>query len=177
MGHPRIVSGLLLMVLLAANSANAVDWNRVKLDWHRSNSWPEPFRYTDRQSVRSAWAIQQAKGWRIETTLGAHHFDIKTNELTAAGSAKLYWILSHAPPANRTVYIVRAREIDTTEIRVDSVQQTVAKMLPEGSLPAVVRTINAAPSTRGDYLDKVWEQRNATIPAPVLPREADPSGG
>lgn len=153
-------------------------WHRFHLDTERNNVWPEPFRYADRQSVKSHWTPYIAKGWQVETTLTQHHFDPESMMLNTAGEAKLRWILTAAPEQRRTIFVLHGETPNITETRVDVVQQAVTRMLPSGPLPAVVRTYvepgGMTPS--GDYQNNIWKKSYEGIKPPVLPAGTAGSG-
>ncbi len=149
-------------------------WHRFHLDAERNNAYPEPFRYADRQIVRSHWAPYIAKGWQVETTLTAHHFDPDTALLNSAGEDKLRWILTAAPEQRRAIFVVHGENERVTESRVDVVQQAVTRMLPSGPLPSVIRTYlePAGITPTGEYQNNIWKKSYEGIQAPTLPAAA-----
>lgn len=171
---------LLVTSLLSLQTASA-DWHsfvaRMKVDWHRNNAWPEPFRYGDRQTVYAAFAAQTAKGWQTQNTIGDVHFDPESNKLTSAGVAHVYSVLVNSPPQHRMVFVQQAFDEATTEKRLDEVQQTVARMMPGRAMPAVVRTDGPAATGKATYPDMVNQKFNSSITPPVLPSASSlPSG-
>lgn len=153
-------------------------WHQTHLDWERNNAWPEPFRHMDRQALRNSWTPYVNKGWQIETTLTARHFNAETQALNSAGEAKVRWIATSAPNQRRTIFVVRGESQDVTETRVDIVQQAVTRVLPTGTMPAVVRTYRdpsgIIPS--GDYQNQIWKKAMSGIREPVLPGAAGGGG-
>lgn len=145
--------------------------------WLRNNSWPEPFLTQDRQAVRAPFAVMVEKGWQIQNTLGDHHFDAETQQLTRAGELHLKWIVQQTPENRRTVFVLRGHNEASTTIRVDTVQQAVAQFQPRGSLPAVVQTNNAPPASPAEYVHDVNEKAIKARPAPALPAATGVSGG
>ena len=170
---------LLVTSLLSLPTASA-DWHsfvaRMKLDWHRNNAWPEPFRYMDRQTVNAAFAAQTAKGWQTQNTIGDVHFDPESNKLTSAGVAHVYNVLVNSPPQQRMVFVQQGFDEQTTEKRLDEVQQTIARMMPGRAMPAVVRTDGAPASGKATYPDMINQKFNSAITSPVLPAASAPSG-
>lgn len=144
-------------------------WNRVHVDWHRNNAWPEPFQTNDRQAVRVMLAAQTEKAWQLQTTLGNQYFDPETQQLNAAGQRQLYWIVSQAPESHRTVRVLRGHNDQATQVRMQDVERTMALMLNDGPYPAVVQSDLVPPAANGDRLDKMWEMRKNAVNAPALP--------
>lgn len=143
--------------------------HRIKADWIYNNVWPDQFIPHDRQMVRAPFAIMIDKGWQLQNTLGDHHFDVETQQLTRAGELHLRWIITQAPENRRTVFVLRGHNEAATDVRIDTVQQTIANIQPHGALPAVVQTSVAPPSSPADYVDAVNQKATKAQPAPVLP--------
>lgn len=162
----------LASLFLCVGSARAdwhAFWNRVHLDWHRNNAWPEPFQTLDRQTTWSHIMAYEVKGWQMENTLTDAHFDPETQAITSAGQAKLWWIITQQPIERRTVFVLLNQDERTTSIRVDSVQQAITRFLPHGPLPQVVRTSEAPITMPGSYAGDIFTKANESRPAPVLP--------
>jgi hypothetical protein len=176
---------ILCMALLAASllpiCTASADWNSfwygVKVDWHRNHAWPEPFRYGDRQSVYAAMAAQTAKGWQLQNTVGDVHFDADSHKLTRAGEAQIYQVLVNSPPQRRVVFVQQAFDEETTEMRMDAVQRTIARMMPGRPMPAVVKTDQPAARARALHANMINEKFNSAITSPVLPAATSGSGG
>lgn len=144
-------------------------WHRTGVDYHRMNAFPEPFIYADRAATREPFRIMVANGWQLQNTLGSHYFHPETQQLTRAGEMKVAWIATQAPQQYRTVHVLRGSNPEATSVRVDSVQQTVARVVTNGPLPAVVETgveLNGRP---GEYVDDTYRKAQSSLPAPVLP--------
>jgi hypothetical protein len=144
-------------------------WCRFHLDYHRMKCWPEPFVRADRQAVRAPFEVMANNGWRSQTTMGDCFFDQETQQLTKSGELKLRWIVTEAPVDRRTVFVLRGHSPEATSIRVDSVQQAVVRILPEGPLPPVLITDTAPRGGSGDYLDHIDRTYRSSLPAPHLP--------
>jgi len=145
-------------------------WNGIKTDFRRNNCWPEPFYHTDRAAKRAPMAIMVNNGWQRQNTLSDYHFDSETNELTHSGAVKLHWIITQTPLNRRTVYVLDGLTQDTTATRVDSVQQAVAKILPDGPMPPVMRTSVIPRTTPSETVDAINRKAIASQPDPVLPK-------
>ena len=91
------------------------------------------------------------------------------NVLNEAGEQKLYWIVTNAPEPYRTVFVTQSLEDEVSEKRIDSVQQTLVRILPEQPLPAVLPTREEPRSWPADYIDAIDRKQQSTIPAPRLP--------
>ena len=157
--------------LLLTTSANA-DWNdfwhRVGVDFHRNNAWPEPFLSADREVTREYFRIQVNNGWRMQNTIGRWFFDEETNQINQAGEIKLRQVATQSPVHRRTVFVLMGQTPDVTAKRVESVQQTLAKILPEGPVPQVLLTDVELEGGQGAYYDRVNSAYNSSIPAPRL---------
>ena len=168
---------LMLAVLLAATLSQATpaqaDWNsfwaRFKLDRKRMNCWPDPFMQVDRDLTRTAIQRMVVKGWQRQNTLGDSHFHPQTHLLTEAGELKVRGILTLAPPQHRQVYVLRSMRPEETEVRVDSVQQYVARSMPDQPLPNIVATDVQPPGWPASYVDEIDRKSHSSIPAPRLP--------
>jgi uncharacterized membrane protein YgcG len=165
-----IVSGFGAALLLTA-SANAdwhEFWHRVGVDFHRNNAWPEPFVSADRQVTREYFRLMVNNGWRMENTMGKWFFDEETNTLNAAGDAKLRHIVTENPVHRRTVFVMIGQTPDVTAKRVESVQQAVSKILPEGPVPQILLTDVDLQGGTGEYYANVNSAYMKTIPSPRL---------
>ena len=161
-----LVAPLLLAVVATfclnstAQAQHAYGWDSF---WHnfgvsakRMNHYPEPFIYADRQAQREPFRIMVQNGWQLQNTIGDAYFNHETQELTRAGELKVRSIVSENPEQYRTVYVLRGNNPDVTAIRVDSVQQMVARAVPSGAMPAVVETGTELRGTPGEYVERAW---------------------
>ena len=153
-------------------------WHRVHLDFHRNNAWPEPFTSIDRKAGAAPFAVMTRKGWLRQNTIGHHHFDSQTQQLTEAGRNKLHWIMTHVPPNWRTVVVVRGESDEITAIRTDSVQQTATRIMPRGPLPEVRLTSVQPRGWSAEEIDAIGIKALESRPDPVLPpMQGDGFGG
>jgi len=151
-------------------------WDRVHLDWHRNNAWPQPFSAMDRSFVRQPIALQIRNGWRMQNTLSDELFDMETQELTTAGKRKVRWIFTQAPPSRRTVYVLRGETDAMTRARLRSVRRAVANMQGVDADPRSVVLIGVPPRHgAGDYLDRIRRSYEASTPSPRLPARQEES--
>jgi hypothetical protein len=113
-----------------------------------------------------------ANGWRRENLMAQHHFIENADgqlELSKAGQMKVYWILTQAPPAHRTIFVERdARAAETTE-RVDAVQQFAVQLAPAGGLPDIQETHLIAEGRPADEVDRTNVRYHESMPTPQLP--------
>jgi hypothetical protein len=144
-------------------------WHRVHLDFHRNNAWPEPFVSLDRKAQVAPFEVMAEKGWLRQNTIGHHHFDPTSQQLTEAGRHKLHWILTHTPAKRRTVVVVRGETDEMTAIRTDSVQQTAARLKPQGVLPEVLLTDIQPRGWSAEEIDAIGLKAQESRPDPVLP--------
>ncbi|HEX3998882.1 MAG TPA: hypothetical protein VHX65_10055 [Pirellulales bacterium] len=149
----RIGFGLALGLALLATASNARAndwddfWDSVHVDWHRNNEWPHPFTEIDRAATMAPFAVQIANGWQRENLLGEEYFNENTKILTAAGRNRIRTILVQSPPEHRVIFVERDLSDEVTAKRLDSAQQAVAALLPQGSLPDVLVS-NMMPASR-----------------------------
>jgi len=164
----------LALVITAAASASADAgwhefWARVHLDYHRNVCWPEPFIHADRDILHEHYAVYERMGWQRQNTLGVNHFHQETNQLNSAGVQKVLEVVTQSPPQRRTVFVLQGVDQNMTDTRIDSVQQTVAALLPEGELPSVVQT-HVPPVLRpGRTIVTIENQYRNGQPQPRLP--------
>lgn len=154
-------------------------WDRFHLDFHRNNCWMEPFASVDRQATVVPFNAMVNNGWQSQTTLDQNYFHRETHVLNEAGTRKLHWIMTNAPEEHRTIFVAMSHEPEISERRLDSVQQTLARLLPDQSLPAVIPVERAPRGWPADYIDTIDRKMHATIPSPRLPsfQEAGGSSG
>lgn len=166
-----------LAIIGSANAGWHEFWDRVELDFHRNNCWGQPFVSVDRRATCAPFAAMVQSGWRSQNTLGSHYFHPETQALNEAGERRLFWIITTAPEQYRTVYVAGTHEADTVERRVDSVQQVLARMLPDQPLPSVLATNREPRSWPAEYIDTIDRRVNATTPDPRLPAFQAAGGG
>ncbi len=154
-------------------------WDRVHLDWHRNNAWPQPFVDMDRHATRVPFAAMVRSGWQMQNTLGDDLFDPETQRLTTAGKHKVHWIFTQAPPQRRMVYVLHGETDRATQERVASVKQALRTLAGIETDPdSAVAVIGIPPRNgSGGYLDRVRRSYEASAPAPRLPKLGDDSGG
>ncbi len=170
----------LAMSMLTVNLARAdwdEFWHRVQVDWHRMNNWPEPFQFADREVTISPLIAMTGAGWRLQNTLSDHFFEAQTQELTKAGQLKLRWIATQTPLHRRIVHVLRSYEPGATNLRVQSVERHLDKLVPEGPRPSVELTDKTPPGGSGEYFENIDRQLKASVPPPRLPQAQGPVGG
>jgi hypothetical protein len=166
-----LLGGFGAALFLSAASAKAdwhEFWHRVGVDFHRNNAWPEPFQSADRQITREYFRIQVNNGWRMQNTIGNWFFDEETHQLNQAGEIKLRQVATQSPVHRRTVFVLMGSSSDITARRVDSVQQTLARILPDGPIPQVLLTDVDLEGGSGEYFDRVNSAYNSSTPSPRL---------
>lgn len=152
-------------------------WHRCKVDFHRNNSWPEPFLSADKIAVRTPYCIQTDNGWKMQNTVGTFLFDPETQRINQAGDLLVKWIITQAPVNRRAVFVLRGDTAEITAARVESVQAAVAKYGVNCVCPVLLTDTEPA-GWSAAYIDSITQQFNATIPAPRLPaRDNGGSGG
>ncbi len=158
---------------LFSNSARAdwhSFWDRVHLDFHRMNAYPQPFNEMDRRATALPIAIMTNNGWRMQNTVGHELFHPETQQLTRAGELKVHWIMTQAPEPRRTVYVLRGNNSSATSVRMQSVERAVANMtMANTQSPDVVLTGQPPRGGSGEYYDRIRRGYEASTPSPRLP--------
>lgn len=142
-------------------------WARFKKDFRRVNSWPAPFEYVDRDNTRGPLEAMIAKGWQRQHTLGSTYFDRDSHELTTAGQEKISTILQTAAPEQRTIFVVTADSPESSETRIQSVQETLARINsthPIDVLPVAIEPEGQSAS----YVNAIQTKMRESIPVPRL---------
>ncbi len=169
-----------IVVTLGSSAAAMAGWNEFwyqsKLDYRRASEWPYPFVCADRVAQQAPLAMMVDNGWRRENTLGAMMFT-EEGKLTNAGYHKVRWIITQAPLARRSVWVLRGENAEETAMRVDAVQQYIRAVLPGEALPEVLVTDQPPPGMSGDYLDAIDRSMRSTVPPPRLPAMPTDDGG
>ncbi len=170
----RIGCGLVVCLTLfaTASKARANDWDdfwtSVDVDWHRNNAWPHPFVDADRAATMAPFAIMIANGWQRENLLGQEYFEDDSKHLTLAGRNRIRSILMDSPPEHRVIFVQRDLSDEVTAKRLDVVQQTLAAILPRGSLPDVLVSNMSPPSRPADLVNSELKSYSSSVPTARL---------
>lgn len=166
----RLVRGILAVGLGMISSHAQADWpwkHKSSVDAARNNSWPQPFRAADANSVVAPFEVMRNNGWRECNTLGSAVFT-KENVLSEAGNLKIEQILTQSPSSQQIVYVKSSIRKEETDARVESTQLAVSKLVPTGPLPQILVT-NIEPGTSsGVYQTTVQRALITTTPTPRL---------
>lgn len=152
-------------------------WHRTRVDFHRNSAWPEPFQSADRNIAREYFRIQVSNGWRLQNTVGTWFYEDGTNELNRAGELKVKQIVTQNPVHRRTVFVLMGETQAITAKRIDSVQRTISRFVPEGPLPQILLTDVDLEGGSGEYFDRIDSAYRQSIPAPRLDGGAGGGGG
>jgi hypothetical protein len=182
-----LVVGLALLVFAQNRPASAdwhaikakwhCFWDRVHLDWHRNNAWPEPFLQVDRQAVRAPIAIMVDKGWQLQNTIPHELFDIETQELTRAGELKVQWILTQMPARRRVVFVLKGKTAEITETRLKSVERAAVEVVGDLA-PTMIAVTDVVPrGGSGAYYERVNSGYEMSTPPPRLPEMTQSGDG
>lgn len=144
-------------------------WYSFSRDFKRNNCWPRPFVWKDRQAVRMPFVMMVNKGWQLENTLGEFHFDHNTGSLNESGRLRVHWIVTQDIPERRAIFVQRSMRPEETEVRVDSVQQWVAQIVPQGEMPPVLETNLKSPGSPAEEDDRIRVEYLKSMPPPRLP--------
>ncbi len=155
-------------------------WNKVwsKVEFHRNrvNVWPAPFVHQNRELVRRPFRQMVENGWKSQNTLSDYLFDPGTNELSGAGQAKLYYIMTQVPPHRRQVFVLEAATQEETAVRVASVYRSITQIAPDTNSCAVMTTKIVPRGGEGWYLYDVEQAYRPYIPSPRLASVAGGGG-
>ncbi len=181
-----LVVGFALMVSLPSGAASAgwhemkAEWNcfwdRVHLDWHRNNAWPEPFVQADRQAVRAPVAIMVDKGWQLQNTIPHQLFDPETQELTRAGELKVQQILTEMPSRRRTVFVLRGKTAEITQTRFKSVEKSATSVVGDAASGMIAISDLTPRGGSGAYYERINAGYESSTPAPRLPEMSEGAG-
>lgn len=182
-----LVFGVALTMLLQSGSASAdwhsmkatwhCFWDRVHLDWHRNNAWPEPFVQVDRQSVNAPFAVMVDKGWQLENTIPDELFDSETQELTRAGELKVQRILTEMPSRRRMVFVLRGKTPEITQTRFQTVEAAATEVAGEAASSMIAITEARPRGGSGAYYERVTTGYETTTPSPRLPAMSESGEG
>ncbi|EAQ76927.1 hypothetical protein [Blastopirellula marina] len=166
--------GIALAIAAAFIMAGSCDagwrefWEGSKVDHARNACWPEPFLTYDRMATRNFLSQMTANGIRLQNTLGDHHFNSETNEITRGGEMKIRQILEGLPD-RRAVFVKTSLTQNATQARLASVHAAIARMLGPDAHPEVYES-GAEPYGRpADFIDDIYRAERGSIPAPRLP--------
>lgn len=168
----RWVLGVALIGTALGQSASAdwgSFWHQVHVDYARNNVWPQPFIEVDAQAVQAPFAVMKHNGWRAHNTIGNELFREGDSSLNLAGNRRVEWIATQAPHNRRTIYVLRGSNDNETDLRLASVNQSLASMQIGGPAPQVVVTDIEPASASGGWATSVNRQWMQNLPAPKLP--------
>ncbi len=151
-------------------------WDRVHLDWHRNNAWPEPFTHVDRQTVNAPIAAMVDRGWQVQNTLPQELFDGETQSLTHAGELKVRWILTQMPAHRRDIFVLRGATPEITELRLRSVEKVASETV--NGAPAMIAITDIVPrgGSAADH-ERISVSFESSAPPPRLPAMETGDGG
>jgi hypothetical protein len=167
-----IVIGLSLLGTGAAQTARAdwhSFWHTVRIDYARNNTWPQPFSDVDAKAVQAPFAIMKHNGWRAHNTIGNELFRQGDAALTLAGTRRVHWIATQAPQDRRVIYVLRGADPQETEMRLASVNRSLAAIHTGGQAPEVVVTDIEPVVASGGWATSINRQWMENLPAPKLP--------
>ncbi len=182
-----LIVGLGLTVLIQSGSASAdwhsikagwhSYWDRVHLDWHRNNAWPEPFIQVDRQAALAPIDMMVNNGWQLQNTIPHQLFDPETQELTRAGQLKVQRTLTQMPTRRRMVFVLKGKTADITEMRLKSVEKAAAEVVGDSASTMIVVTDVEPRGGSGSYYERVNSGYESSTPPPRLPEMSESDGG
>lgn len=144
--------------------------------YHSAHYWPLPYVCQDRQYVRDIIGIQESNGWQQQTTVYHRHFD-EDGLLTKPGELHLLDILEITPDAYRTVYVQASANPEVDNLRISTVQQTIAQLSGgTENIPVVTRRGRdySRPASEVKMINDLYD---ASIPSPRLTGSGGGGGG
>lgn len=182
-----LMVGLALTVFMQSGSASAdwqsiktkwhCYWDRVHLDWHRNNAWPEPFVQVDRKATLTPLEIMTNNGWQLQNTIPHQLFDSETQELTRAGQLKVQLILTEMPGRRRTVFVLKGKTAEITETRLRSVEKAAVEVMGDAATNMIAVTDKNPRGGSGAYYERINAGYESSTPAPRLPDISETSDG
>ena len=174
-----LMSAVMLIVAIHSGSASAdwqsmkakwnCFWDRVCLDWHRNNAWPDPFIQVDRQATRAPIELMVDDGWQLENTIPDELFNPETQELTRAGKMKVRTTLTEMPMKRRMVFVQRGKTDEITETRLRSVEKAATEIMGTAGPGMVALTDMVPRGGSGGYYQRIKTQYENSTPEPRLP--------
>lgn len=144
-------------------------WDRVHLDWHRNNAWPEPFSQADRRATLAPIEQMVENGWELQNTITNELFDSETQELTAAGEVKVRKTLTEMPLRRRMVFVQKGRTAEITQRRLKSVEKAAEPVVGEAATGMIFVTNMTPQRQSGDHYQRMKAQYQESTPSPRLP--------
>ncbi len=135
----------------------------------RNSAWPLPFTCQDREHYYQIFHLQYATGMAVAHTLTSEYFNTESNELNAAGQAKVAWIMQNAPSNSKMIYVYEDQTNATMDQRMHSVKATVDKWYGNMGAYQIAKTQirpNQIPAT---YQEQISASYEANLPVPVIP--------
>ena len=185
-----LMVGLALTVFMQSGTASAdwqsiktkwhCYWDRVHLDWHRNNAWPEPFVQVDRKAVLTPLEIMTDKGWQLQNTIPHQLFDAETQELTRAGQLKVQLILTQMPTRRRMVFVLKGKTAEITETRLRSVEKAAVEVMGDAATNMIAVTDVIPRDGSGAYYERinaVTSQQHQHLAFPTFRRRAKVGSG
>ena len=164
-----IATGLVTLVAGTATAKFGDFFRKVSTGYHRNNAWPDPFNELDAMQTVAPFEVMKRNGWRLNNTMGHELFRDGDGALLASGNQKIHWIATQAPQHRRQVFVLRGRDDEETQKRVQSVRQTLVSYQRSGNAPEIMIT-NREPSSssgaRATQINRNWLQE---MPTPKLP--------
>lgn len=131
--------------------------------------WPRQYVGPSRRGICQSIEVMTNNGWRRQNLLGPYHFEADGVQLNEAGRLKAEWILTQAPPAQRTIYVQHVTSQQRTAGRVEAVQQFVASLNGMGTAGDVQETYVRDDGYPASMVDAVFTGFKANQPVPMLP--------
>ena len=142
----------------------------------RTNHWPEPFVFPDRDAVVRPFAKMIAKGLQVQNTLGEHHFQPNSNQLANAGLIKIRSILSDPAPHRRLIYVQRGKSLQETHSRIAATRAAAMMHLEPGAEAAVFPTSIVHRPWPAETSQTLYKDLQDNRIKPKLPKPTKDSG-
>jgi hypothetical protein len=147
-----------------------------KEGYYQNSIWPKQYIAPSRRGICQSYEAMINNGWRRHNLLGKHHFNPQTGELTESGRLKVEWILTQAPPSQRTIFIERIADVAKSEARMQSVQALAADLSLEASAPQIRETYVRDHGHPASTVDAVFTGFSANQMIPALPQSTTAGG-
>jgi hypothetical protein len=139
--------------------------------------WPWPYTDMDIADVNYVSELQTGNGWVTCTTFFDYHFDPVTQELNSSGLAHLQWIMVNVPVQYRQAYVASSGVASTNDVRISSIQQSVAAMAGNSQALSVAVRVATPTDRPAQEVDAIFKQRLENMDTPVIPFTQATTGG
>ena len=145
--------------------------------YHSAQAWPYPYVCADRAAVLATVDMTRRAGYDDLITMHTYHFDPSTGRLNSAGRSRLFRIITGIDSTVGMPRVYVARSTGGVEDRMAVVEQAVVEMAGSSDQIAVLPREVISVTRPSNEVERTYQQRLQTMPAPQLPSVAGGAGG